>query len=228
MLACAAAVSLGTASTALAADVTAPPVTIPPTINWDNAVGNTAPGSTGATLHNGLLTITADRTVGDAMMLDTGRPSFFRTFNATMNIVSGPLLETSTANNLLFGSGGTLSVISNNVNGTHTTELTGKVTSMQLLTNPQLGGYDFVGNVSVTGGLLASGSRKFNSEALLFGMIFNVNRNAQNPNFDWTGKTKGNIGNLPAPPIPEPSTLALLSMGLGSLVTVTRRKLAKA
>lgn len=224
MLATAAAVSLGMASTAFAETVTTPtaPVNvIPPVINWDNAINST----TGATLHNGTFSITADRRLGDAMMLDLGNG--FRSFNGVINISSGPMLETSTADHLLFGSGGSLSVLANNQNGTQTSFLTGNIKSMELVTDAQINGYDFVGKYSVTGGLLSRGSRHFNREGLLFGLIYNVNRDQANPNFEWTAKSKGNIANLPAPPVPEPTTLALLSMGLGSLVTVTRRKLAK-
>jgi hypothetical protein len=217
MLAFAAAVSFGTASTALAANVTGP--IIPPVVTFENAVNGTM---SGATLHNGVLTMTADHslTPADAMSLDTG--AGFRAFNAAISFTSGQLLETSTANNLLFGKGGTLSVVENNT--AHTVFLTGKVDSMRLITNPlSPQGYSFSGLITVTGGSQSVGRNKFGTEALLFGLIFNVNRNPNNPSFDWTAKTKGNIGNL----VPEPGSLALLTMGLCSLATVARRKLAK-
>ncbi len=205
--------------------VTPPPVVTPP-VNFPSNARFTTPNfnyvqaSHGTALAGGRFAIVVNQSLGDSVALNTGEG--YVPTNANVSILSGQMLEGSTAQLIQFAPGGTITI----TEGT-TILLQGQITGLTL--EQSLVGYDYTMTFTATGGEMKN---QFGSQGAAFGLIYNVDVVGNDVlTGGFTAQSKGDItrfatDNTPGPAVPEPATLALVAMGLGGIVARSRRRFA--
>jgi hypothetical protein len=195
-------------------------ITIPDNAVFTNPNINYVSHGAGATVRDGRFSMNVGSLQGDAFAIDLG--DGYAATTGSLVLDTGLLMETSTVDQLNFASGGTFSLIAGG-----DTVLVGDVGELSLVRNEI--GWEFLGGISATGGTLQDG---FKNDGVVFGLLYNVT----GAGTEFTANVKGDIaairgndqggGQNPPPVIPEPATIALVTMGLGSFFASARRRMS--
>jgi hypothetical protein len=212
------AVSFALAGAANASQVTigSGPIVVPPKAVFTTPDVNFVTHGATAIMKNGVFSLTVNSALGDLLAIDNGKG--FAASNGTLIVNSGPLLETSTPTEIMFGSGGTVTFLADGKS-----QLVGQLGALTLTQSAV--GFDYLAGVKATSGALAPG---FSNGGGFFGLLYNVKvTNNDILANGFTANAKGDIAAIKGTPpaVPEPATLALMAMGISGLFVSARRRI---